>query len=106
MGGKLDSCHEARKAVGSWHDPHGYDEYTRQALADQGIDIPGDVERNRRIDKCEEGRIVETLRRRAEAAQTLEDRVEAEALSLIFQLALPTLFYVQKISHGKPLLIA
>jgi hypothetical protein len=47
------------------HGYSGYDEYTGQALADQGIDIPGDVERNRRIDKGEEGRIVEVLQRRA-----------------------------------------
>jgi integrase len=79
------------------HGYSGYDEYTRQALADQGIDIPGDVERNRRIDKGEEGRIVETLRRRAEAAQSLEDRVEAETLSLIFQLALRTAMRLREI---------
>jgi hypothetical protein len=68
----------------------GYDEYSRQALAAQGIDIPGDVERNRRIDSAEERRIVEVLRRRAEAAPNAEERVEAEALGLMFELALCT----------------
>jgi hypothetical protein len=38
------------------HGYSGYDEYTRQALAEQGVDIPGDVERNRRVDPAEERR--------------------------------------------------
>jgi integrase len=75
----------------------GYDEYTRQALAEQGIDIPGDIERNRRIDLEEETRIVAALQRRAEAAQTLEQRAEAEALSLMFQLALRTAMRMREI---------
>jgi integrase len=75
----------------------GYDEYTRQALAEQGIDIPGDIERNRRIDLDEETRIVAVLHRRTEAAQTLEQRAEAEGLSLMFQLALRTAMRLREI---------
>ena len=79
------------------HGYSGYDEYTRQALGEQGVDIPGDVERNRRIDSGEEGRIVEVLRRRVEVAARLEERVEAEALSLMFQLALRTAMRLREI---------
>lgn len=79
------------------HGYSGYDEYTRQVLAEQGIDIPGDVERNRRIDSEEEGRVVEVLRRRAEAAQSLEQRAEAEGLCLMFQLALRTAMRMREI---------
>jgi integrase len=79
------------------HGYSGYDEYTRQALAEQGFDIPGDVERNRRIDPDEERRIVEVLQRRREAAQSLEQRVEAEALGLMFQLALRTAMRLREI---------
>lgn len=79
------------------HGYSGYDEYTRQALAEQGVDIPGDVERNRRIDSGEEGRIVDVLRQRLEATGRLEERVEAEALSLMFQLALRTAMRLREI---------
>jgi hypothetical protein len=61
----------------------GYDEYTRHALLEEGIEIPGDCERNRRIDVVEEARIIEVLQRQAEAAPTLEQRAEAEGLSLM-----------------------
>jgi integrase len=79
------------------HGYSGYDEYTRQALAEQGIDIPRDVERNRRIDSDEETRIVAVLQARAEAGQTLEERAEAEGLNLMFQLALRTAMRMREI---------
>jgi integrase len=79
------------------HGYSGYDEYTRQALAGQGIDIPGDVERNRRIDLGEESRIVGVLQRRGEASHVLEEQAEAEALSLMFQLALRTAMRLREI---------
>jgi integrase len=79
------------------HGYSGYDEYTRQALAEQGIDIPGDVERNRRIDSREESRIVGVLQRRPEVSESLEGRAEAEALSLMFQLALRTAMRLREI---------
>jgi integrase len=72
------------------HGYSGYDEYTRQALAEQGVDIPGDVERNRRVDPAEERRIVEVLKQRSVAAPTVQEQAEAEGLSLMFQLALQT----------------
>jgi integrase len=72
------------------HGYSGYDEYTRQALAEQGVDIPGDVERNRRVDPAEERRIVEVLEQRSVAAPTVQEQAEAEGLSLMFQLALQT----------------
>lgn len=80
--------------------PHGfsgYDEYTRQSLAEQGMDIPGDVERNRRIDPDEERRIVDALQQRRKTAESHERRVEAEALSLVFQLALRTAMRLREI---------
>ena len=79
------------------HGYSGYDEYTRQSLAEQGMDIPGDVERNRRIDPDEERRIVEALQQRRETAESHEQRVEAEALSLVFQLALRTAMRLREI---------
>ena len=80
------------------HGYSGYDEYTRQSLADQGVDIPGDVERNRRIDPEEETRIVGALQQRREAAESHEQQVEAEgALSLMFQLALRTAMRLREI---------
>ena len=75
----------------------GYDEYTRQALAEQAIDIPGDVERNRRIDCAEERRIVEVLEQRIAVAPTPHERAEAEGLSLMFQLALQTAMRMREI---------
>src|ERR1700730_4949882 len=72
------------------HGYSGYDEYTRQALAEQGADIPGDVERNRRVDPAEERRIVEVLKQRSVAASTVQEQAQAEGLSLMFQLALQT----------------
>ena len=55
--------------------PHGfsgYDEYTRQSFAEQGMDIPGDVKRNLRIGSDEERRIVDALQQRRETAESHE----------------------------------
>jgi len=79
------------------HGYSGYDEYTRTALAGQGVDVPEDVERNRRIDPEEEQRIVEVLRARREAAQTPERQAEAEGLCLMLQLALRTAMRMREI---------
>jgi integrase len=79
------------------HGYSGYDEFTRAELAAQGIDIPEDVERYRRIDPEEERRIVQRLEARREAAQTLEEQAEAEGLSLMFQLALRTAMRMREI---------
>jgi integrase len=75
----------------------GYDEYTRHALLEEGIETPGDCERDRRIDVVEEARITEVLQRRAEAAPTLEQRAEAEGLSLMFELGLRTAMRLREI---------
>lgn len=72
------------------HGYSGYDEHTCELLAEQGIDTPGDVERNRRIDPEEERRIVAFMQQRLEQAQSLEERAEAEGQLLTFQLALRT----------------
>lgn len=73
--------------------PHGYSGYdanSRAVLAQDGIDTPGDCERNRRIDRVEESRILQVLRLRRESSTLLEEQAEAEGLSLMFQLALRT----------------
>jgi integrase len=73
--------------------PHGYSGYdanSRAVLAQDGIDTPGDCERNRRIDRVEESRIVQVLRLKRESSTLLEEQAEAEALTLMFQLALRT----------------
>ena len=75
----------------------GYDEFTCRVLAEQGIDIPGDCERDRRIDPEEEAHIIAVLQRRAEIAPTLEQRGEAEGLSLMFELALQTAMRMREI---------
>lgn len=80
--------------------PHGYssyDEYTREELERQGVEVPQDVERNRRIDPAEERRIVAALTAKREAAQMLEDQAEAEGLCLMFQLALRTAMRMREI---------
>jgi hypothetical protein len=65
LGGARSSDMPRRQSLDQLpHGYSGYDEYTRQALAEQGVDIPGDVERNRWIDSGEEGRIVDVLRQR------------------------------------------
>ncbi len=68
----------------------GYDEHTCELLAEQGIDTPEDVERNRRIDPEEERRIIRFLEQRLEQAQTPEAKAEVEGLLLMFSLALQT----------------
>lgn len=50
----------------------GYDEHTCELLAEEGIDTPEDVERNRRIDPEEERQIIRFLEQRLEQAQTPE----------------------------------
>lgn len=72
---------------------HGYSSYTehdRAALAAQGIPIPADQERNRRIDPDEETRIVEVLMRREAHALTPEARAEVASLRLLFRLCIQT----------------
>ena len=68
----------------------GYDEHSRELLAEQGIDTPEDVERNRRIDPDEEARIVAFLTQRLRRAKTLEEQAATEGKLLMFQLALRT----------------
>lgn len=72
------------------HGYSGYDERSRELLAEQGIDTPEDIERNRRIDPDEERRIVAFLEQRIAQAQTPEEEAEAEGALLMFQLALRT----------------
>lgn len=72
------------------HGYSGYDERSCELLAEQGIDTPEDIERNRRIDPAEERRIVTFLDQRLEHAQTPEERAEIEGMLLMFQLALRT----------------
>ncbi|HEY8518898.1 MAG TPA: site-specific integrase [Gammaproteobacteria bacterium] len=79
------------------HGYSGYDDHTIEELAEQGKDVPVDVERNRRIDPDEEQRIVERLRTKRDAAKTLEERAEAEGLCLMFQLALRTAMRMREI---------
>jgi integrase len=50
----------------------------------------GDCERNRRIDRVEESRILQVLRLRPESSTLLEEHAEAEGLTLMFQVALRT----------------
>lgn len=68
----------------------GYDENTCGLLAEQGLDTPEDVERNRRIDPEEERRIVAFMEGRIALAQTPEEKAEAEGALLMFLLALRT----------------
>jgi integrase len=56
----------------------------------QGIAVPVDRERNRRIDHEEEARIVAVLERKLSAATTDEERAEIEGMILMFQLGLET----------------
>jgi integrase len=79
------------------HGYSGYDEYTRQVLAEQGHEIPGDIERNRRVDPDQERRIVELLERRIVLVASMEERAEAEGLSLMFQLAPQTAMRMREI---------
>jgi hypothetical protein len=55
------------------HGYSGYDAYTREFLEASGTPVPEDTERDRRIDRSEEARIVELLRVRREQASTLAE---------------------------------
>jgi integrase len=82
------------------HLPHGYsgyDENSRVALVREGIDVPEDKERNRRIDPAEEFRIVEVLRLRRASTAVIAEQGDAEGLSLMFQLALRTAMRMREI---------
>jgi integrase len=69
----------------------GYDRKSREILALDGVDIPHDVVRERRVDPPEEAAIIGILRARIEAAgENLTERANAEGLLLMFQLALET----------------
>lgn len=72
------------------HGYSGYDEYTRKELEQAGVDIPEDEERNRRISAHEEHQIVEALRLRVLLTRRVKEKVPAEAMSLMFELALCT----------------
>jgi integrase len=79
------------------HGYSGYDAYTRQWLEAKGWPVPEDTERDRRVDRAEEARIVELLRVRRERAPTLAEQAHAEGLSLMFQLALCTAMRMREI---------
>src|SRR5690606_20824317 len=69
----------------------GYDRKSREILSLEGVDIPQDVVRERRVDPPEEAAIIAVLRARIEAAgENLAERAKAEGLLLMFQLALET----------------
>jgi integrase len=72
------------------HGYSGYDEFTRNELEQAGLDVPEDEERNRRISPDEEHRIVDALRLRALATDSLEVQALAGEMSLMFELALCT----------------
>jgi len=80
--------------------PHGYSGYDAESVAllrEQGIDIPEDIERNRRIDPDEEARIIGYLQRCGDDAKTIEERAEAEGLCLMFQLGMRTAMRMREI---------
>jgi integrase len=80
--------------------PHGYSGYDAESidvLRAQGVDTPEDLERNRRIDPDEEGRIVTYLEERRAKANALDERAEAEGLSLAFQLGIRTAMRLREI---------
>jgi integrase len=79
------------------HGYSGYDAYTREFLEAKGWPVPEDEERDRRIDRSEESRIVELFRLRREQASTLAEQAEAEGLSLMFQLALRSAMRMREI---------
>jgi integrase len=82
------------------HLPHGYsgyDENSRAALAREGVEVPEDNERNRRIDAAEESRIVGVLRLRRESTTIVDKQAEPEGLSLMFQLGLRTAMRMREI---------
>lgn len=72
------------------HGYSGYDEFTRRELEEEGVRVPEDEERNRRISYQEEHQIVDALRLRVLAATCVEERAIAEAMSLMLELALCT----------------
>lgn len=72
------------------HGYSGYDEFTRKELEQAGLDAPEDEERNRRISPHEEHQIVDALRLRALATDSVEEQGFAEGMTLMFELALCT----------------
>jgi integrase len=80
--------------------PHGYSAYdinTRENLGRQGIEVPEDGSRDRRIDRSEERLIVAEIERRLARATTDQERAEAEGLWLMFVLALCTCMRMREI---------
>ena len=80
--------------------PRGYPAYNdrvRAELEALGIDVPDDIERDRRIDVEEERRIVAEFDRRASEAADVAERAEWEGMSLMFQLALATCMRMREI---------
>jgi integrase len=72
------------------HGYSGYDEFTRKELEREGLAVPEDEERNRRISPSEEQQIVDALRLRVLASYSVEIQAQAEAMSLMIELALCT----------------
>jgi hypothetical protein len=68
----------------------GYDRSSRDVLKGKGVAVPVDRERNRRIDRDEEARIVAVLERKLSAATSDDERAEFEGMILMFQLGLET----------------
>jgi integrase len=80
--------------------PHGYSAYNdriREELEALGVDAPDDIERDRRVDPEEEGRIVAELDRRAAAAVDVAERAQWEGMSLMFQLGVRTAMRMREI---------
>jgi integrase len=81
--------------------PKGYSGYggnARETLAREGIAIPRDVMRERRIDAPEEAAIIAVLRKRIEEPESdLAARAKGEGLLLMFQLALETAMRMREI---------
>src|SRR5690606_15179205 len=79
------------------HGYSGYDEFTRKELEREGITVPEDKERNRRISPSEEHQIVDALRSQALASRSVEDQAHAEAVSLMFELAVCTAMRIREL---------
>lgn len=79
------------------HGYSGYDENSRAELIRNGLSMPEDIERNRRIDRTEQAHILTVLERRVAQANTAAQRAEADAMNLMFQLALCTAMRMREI---------
>jgi integrase len=76
----------------------GYDRNARDVLKAEGIDIPVDVERNRRVDReGEEARIVAFLERQLSASTTDVERAEIEGMICMFRLVLETCMRMREV---------